>query len=127
MTSRPPSQLAVSTATRDADRMVRLRVFLKNHDIRYPDIAEQLEPLEGRPLSLQRVHGMLCRNAYMEKTFRDRLLDLGFPEDVLPPEKPVARSPGRGGAVASGRNSRGDEGNVVKGSSRLDQAAAATA
>lgn len=68
MTSRPPSQLAVSTATRDADRMVRLRVFLKNHDIRYPDIAEQLEPLEGRPLSLQRVHGMLCRNAYMEKT-----------------------------------------------------------
>lgn len=104
MTSRPPSQLAVSTATRDAGRMARLRAFLKDHDIRYPDIAEQLKPIEGKPLSLQRVHGMLCRNAYMEKIFRDRLLDLGFPEDVLPPEKPVARFPG----LTAGRDERHD-------------------
>ena len=61
MTSRPPSQLAVSTATRDAGRMARLRAFLKDHDIRYPDIAEQLEPIEGKPLSLQRFPKTSCR------------------------------------------------------------------
>ncbi|MBS6830835.1 MAG: hypothetical protein KH208_13425 [Desulfovibrio sp.] len=99
----PPPRLTAASG-RDRDRMARLRAFLKDHDIRYPDIAEQLKPIEGKPLSLQRVHGMLCRNAYMEKTFRDRLLDLGFPEDVLPPEKPVARFPG----LTAGRDERRD-------------------
>lgn len=99
----PPSK-PTAASPRDRDRMARLRAFLKDHDIRYPDIAEQLKAIEGKPLSLQRVHGMLCRNVYMEKAFRDRLLDLGFPEDVLPPERPVARFPG----LMAGQDERRD-------------------
>lgn len=84
----------IATDHKQIARAAAVRAFMQTYSIRLSDIAEQLTEVEGKPVSASRVHGMLFRNSYMPKRCRDRLLDLGFPADALPPEKPVARFPG---------------------------------
>lgn len=97
MTSIPPCSADSSAAS---NRHASLRNFMRRYDIRLPDVAEQMAAASRQAnqavetFSPQRVHGMLYRNAFMPRHLRDHLINLGFPENTLPPETPVARFPG---------------------------------
>jgi len=84
----------MANTTDPSARCMRLRAFLQQHDIKTSDIAEQVEPIFGKYLHRTRLHHLLYKNVYMENRLREKLLDLGFPEDTLPPARPVARFPG---------------------------------
>lgn len=68
-------------------RLDRLQTFLKAHDIRFADIAEQFSAVAGKEMEPSQARTMLFRNLTMRKTYRDCLINLGFPKSVLPPER----------------------------------------
>lgn len=72
-------------------RVTRLQAFLTGHDITFADIAEQLSAVDGKTdgneMEPSQARTMLFRNLTMSKPHRDCLLDLGFPHNVLPPER----------------------------------------
>lgn len=72
-------------------RVTRLQAFLSGHDITFADIAEQLSSVDGKQcgeeMEPSQARTMLFRNLTMSRTHRECLLDLGFPHNVLPPER----------------------------------------
>ena len=77
-------------------RQDRMRAYLKAHGLSLPDVGEALADLSdsGR-FDRHQVFALLYTNKSMKQPIRDRLLDLGFPEDTLPPAKPLPCFPGR--------------------------------
>ncbi|MDE7241466.1 hypothetical protein [Desulfovibrio sp.] len=94
----PPATLSTSPDRHESapSRQDRMRAFLKNHGLSLPDVGEALADLSGSGrFDRHQVFALLYTNKSMKQPIRDRLLDLGFPEDTLPPAKPLPCFPGR--------------------------------
>lgn len=74
-----------------AQRLTLLRAFLKEHGITFADIAEYISAVDGKQcgeeMEPSQARTMLFRNLTMSRTHRECLRDLGFPRNVLPPER----------------------------------------
>lgn len=77
----------MANTAKDTRRHRRLRNFMEAHDIKALDISEQLGLVNGKCLTRQAIHDMLFRRDRMVVAIRDKLIDLGFPENTLPPPK----------------------------------------
>lgn len=78
-----PAGAAPESTPTDA-RLVRLRAFMDECDIAWVDIAEELGMSSDYRAT---VYSMLVNNKTLDRDTREKLLDLGFPEDTLPPER----------------------------------------
>lgn len=82
----------------DHTRQEKMRAFLKAHDIRLDDVGEQLaKVMPERIFSRNKVYYMLYINKVMPRVCREHLINLGFPEDTLPPPKSMPQFPGLAG------------------------------
>lgn len=85
----------------DHTRQERMRSFLKEHYISLNDMAEQFSRvMPERSFDRNSVYAILYVNKTIPLALREHMLDLGFPEDSLPPVKPVAQFPGLAGREA---------------------------
>lgn len=92
-----PSTASASPHRRaDSPRVRRLCKFMLAHDIAWADVAEALSTPDA---SMDRgaAYVKLVHNKTLDAATRDKLLDLGFPENTLQPQRKVRspRFPGR--------------------------------
>ena len=69
-----------------SDRRARLNEVLRECDLTYPDLAKELSKAGQGHVAASEIYFLLFRNTVLAAPFRNRLLDLGFPTDALPPE-----------------------------------------
>lgn len=62
-------------------RVQLLRVFMDDHGIGWADIGKELH------MGRDAVYVQLVHNKTLRRDTREKLLDLGFPEETLPPER----------------------------------------
>lgn len=67
-------------------RRTKLDEILKECGLTHPDLAKELSKAGHGHVSASEVYYLLFRNTVLAAPFRNCLLDLGFPEDCLPPE-----------------------------------------
>lgn len=98
----PPHTFPASHAHHKAilSRQDRMRAFLRAHGLSLSEVGEALADLsDSGALDRHQVFTLLYANKSMKQPIRDRLLDLGFPEDTLPPARPLPCFPGRAAAA----------------------------
>lgn len=67
-------------------RRAKLSTVMRECDLNYSDLAHELSKAGLGHVAASEIYFLLFRNTVLAAPFRNRLLDLGFPTDALPPE-----------------------------------------
>lgn len=69
-----------------SDRRAKLTQVMRDCDINYSDLARELSKAGLGNVAASEIYYLLFRNTVLAAPFRNLLLDLGIPDDALPPE-----------------------------------------